>query len=73
MSRRLFHEARTSALLVVMAAVGLAFDLSVAGCSTTTTTAPVPAVSTGADVERCQASGSVWRNGMCTTMGGGGY
>jgi hypothetical protein len=57
--------------------IGLA--LALAGCATTgsttppTVTTPAPAVSTGGDAERCQAAGGVWRNGMCMTMGGGGY
>ncbi|OLB14257.1 MAG: hypothetical protein AUG14_12065 [Candidatus Rokubacteria bacterium 13_1_20CM_2_68_19] len=68
---------------VAVAATGLALGLAVAGCATTTSTNPTsttvpasttaPAVSTGGDVERCQTAGGIWRNGMCTTMGGGGY
>src|SRR5499433_4020087 len=58
--------------------VAFELALALAGCATTTTppppaTTPAPALSTGGDAERCQASGGVWRNGMCTTMGGGGY
>ncbi len=83
MSKLAANEARRVIHAVAVTATGLALGLAVAGCATTTSTNPTsttvpasttaPAVSTGGDVERCQTAGGIWRNGMCTTMGGGGY
>ena len=65
---------------IIVVAVGFVLELGNAGCATTTTATtsspaatPAPALSTGGDAERCQASGGVWRNGICMTSGGGGY
>jgi len=76
MCRVSFNRAVTT---IIAVAVGFVLELALAGCATSTTTAappattPAPALSTGGDAERCQATGGVWRNGICMTSGGGGY